>query len=890
MQVSNLTCHNFKGCHQLDVIKCTNVTCAGSHICNNSSFTDSNNIKCHSNNACGNSYYHNITEINCAGKNTCDSLTAKDVVRINCSTINGCEDLELINVNAIECNNINSCGHLSINDTNVSNVLCGGYNSCSNDLFLKSVTNIQCIGNLSCTNNVYMQNVSNIYCGSNATCQNTVIFDKVDNLICDNYNGYDTQTCSNWVILMHVNNFVYQTNCDAKNNCIYYGSSESKYVRMCWFKHECSGMIVANSSDVYCMKSGSCNNTTISDADNLLCLKGNSCVQSNIKKVKNILCYHEKSCVSTRLTNIEYKGVTCMYKKSCQDITGDVKMCKNDPDATRVCGITETCGYAQPQNSWGWEDNGCVFCYGRCFVATKDARITGVPDDGSDFLYPLQNICVPYWVYLIFYLIPVVLVWSKFDYYYNVFLKTRLNTILLLINWDDSKDNYVTRYNKITKLQKLLYSSPTIDTLHVNISEITNKQRMISTKSRISFSKKQTYKYNKVPRCDRDMGNLNLMGRNQNTEQIVNDDKDLVSLITGTDNNNNNVSKQIFQFKFENQDITNAQNNWMKSVYTNIVECDDIINLPADIWDIIIKKYCCWNTTNIDDIDMDDKSVADFQLHYIKYIFLKPQYFDHYHKMYQFLQIYSAFKICQEVIQFIAVVICFFTDEKSVNMASGWQSYQQFIATFTNFCFMPIHPLAIFYLLYFAVYSSRDCCGDRRLELPYIENNHPRLKRFGSQIKMCSLHSPQYKKTAQEQYLYIMSNCPPTFKYLLQLYWMKTALFIVVFIPLVWFPMAIFSVALVCCIACTKRSTTLKQKVKISLYVAAFCIVMIGVYGLINVYHGHMVLASGIRSFLAIDQCPNGVTVNLFDNFIVSNHHHFHSGLEFVVWLHYWII
>ena len=74
----------------------------------------------------------------------------------------------------------------------------------------------------------------------------------------------------------------------------------------------------------------------------------------------------------------------------------------------------------------------------------------------------------------------------------------------------------------------------------------------------------------------------------------MNDDRDLITLIKGVNNiNENDTSEPLFEFRFENDDIISAQKDWMESVYANVIQCDEIINIPYDIWDIIIKQYCC---------------------------------------------------------------------------------------------------------------------------------------------------------------------------------------------------------------------------------------------------------------------------------------------------------
>ena len=61
---------------------------------------------------------------------------------------------------------------------------------------------------------------------------------------------------------------------------------------------------------------------------------------------------------------------------------------------------------------------------------------------------------------------------------------------------------------------------------------------------------------------------------------------------------------------------------------------------------------------------------------------------------------------------------------------------------------------------------------------------------------------------------------------------------------------------------------------------------------MINAFDCTMFAASIGRSFLAIDQCPAGVTANAFDNFIVNpgSRYNFDSVFEFIVWINYWIV
>ena len=198
---------------------------------------------------------------------------------------------------------------------------------------------------------------------------------------------------------------------------------------------------------------------------------------------------------------------------------------------------------------------------------------------------------------------------------------------------------------------------------------------------------------------------------------------------------------------------------------------------------------------------------------------------------------------------------------------------------------MPIHPLSIFYLFYFAFHNSIiQCCSeDERDKKWYIAYDYPRSRHIDASETDIN-NSFSYIEATKELNLYVMSNCPPTLNYLLVMYLVKAILFITLFVPLMWFPLLIFCIALMCHIIQSE------QKAKISLCIIAFLAIMFGVHFWINVYRGHMVVPSVVRAFLGIDQCPNGVTANLFDNFIISNHYHFNNIWEFLVWVKYWII
>ena len=451
---------------------------------------------------------------------------------------------------------------------------------------------------------------------------------------------------------------------------------------------------------------------------------------------------------------------------------------------------------------------------------------------------------------------------------------------------NDSNDTSVVKYQKIATLKNLLYSSAADD--DKNISKPT-----------------KTYNCNQVTSSETEMLNLSFVNTIQNNGH--DHEKDVVSRITCVVNKDNKC-QQIFNFEFKNDEIMKARRHWMELMYANIVNRDEIVNIPVDIWDIIIKQYCCWDTTTIENITVNDEILADFKLYYIKYLFLKPKYFDHYRKMYQFLQIYAAFKICQEMIYFILFLIYFFTHQEhldlyTVHMSSGWERFQQVMATLTNFYFMPIHPLCIFYSLYIPCLTSQ-CCNDEHEDYVLrrcIEENHPKLNLTYpgflqyEKIRRQSQDSHEYKETKLkwEQYAHFMSNWPPILKYLLIFYWIKTAVFMMAYVVLAWIPVLFLCYLLLRVagdLADCKCSNSCKQKMKMILYFATVFAVMFGVFFAINIYDGHMFVAAVVRSFLAVDQCPRGVTDHWFDNFIFSNHYHFNDSLQIILWLNQWII
>ena len=90
-----------------------------------------------------------------------------------------------------------------------------------------------------------------------------------------------------------------------------------------------------------------------------------------------------------------------------------------------ICSVREICGYSSIN-----KHDCSVFCYGDCFSASKK-KLNGIPHR-RNYFYPLYHICIPWYSYLV-YLLPHLIFWVYFDYYFNWVLCIKFDTLLLLL-------------------------------------------------------------------------------------------------------------------------------------------------------------------------------------------------------------------------------------------------------------------------------------------------------------------------------------------------------------------------------------------------------------------------------------------------------------------------
>ena len=148
-------------------------------------------------------------------------------------------------------------------------------------------------------------------------------------------------------------------------------------------------------------------------------------MDSRIDRVNSVTCEGSYSCKNCHFSGVEYNSIKCTRDDSCVNTKGKLYACKGSRDY--ICPITEICAYAEREFHTLCQ----VFCYGECFATSKRESI-GIPRH-KDYLYPLYHICIPWYLYFV-YLLPYLVFWLCFDYYFNIYLPEKFDTILLLFD------------------------------------------------------------------------------------------------------------------------------------------------------------------------------------------------------------------------------------------------------------------------------------------------------------------------------------------------------------------------------------------------------------------------------------------------------------------------
>ena len=947
-----VNCFGYATCYYTSFINVYDLKCGGLYACYSSNVDHINTIACDENYTCLYSDFSNVNTINCSGYQGCEYSTFDIINTFICDGYWGCDGSLYTNIDNVECNEEDTCDFSTFvnitqmvirrNDSlnhnaiisNVYNVTCLGPKSCSDGCFFDSIDNIQCIGGNSCSNKVYFDNIKNVDCNGDLSCRESVFLRNVETVTCNiadqsacNSDDDDNtaRACSDLFVLAgNVANF--SLNCNSNDNDDDDDDDYTYTIKdladintnkdVCPSgdkanDHDNNIYIVNTSTTMFCFGQYECSNTTISNIDFVFCAQAYSCENAQISNVKNTVCFDAYSCSNTNFKKIEFEGVRCCEDYSCDDVRGEMTYCSSYDYGDLICDIGDTCGYA-------CDSCGCsVFCYGDCFSAT-DTKMSGIPNI-SQFRYPLDHLCVRYYVYLLC-LMPWLIFWALFDYFYNSFFKKKFNTLLLLNGWNTlhEKEKSIiksnSRHNAILELRYFLYLNAKITTQNKTKNKNKNKNK-----------KKQVTR-------------------------------------TEDSNTNDNKSKEIGDlldhFWLTQEELERSHTWWIDELHSNVapfIEEYFKFKIPTEVWGIIFDQYCgrssknlVSNSTNesnvskvnvavdakqavvIDDDNHDDpkltkskpkpkleskspsstggsrgtstplnndlkptsddtsmntkmvqerESLRYFRFHFISTKFVTKKYFDYYNKMYNFLRFYAVFKFISEVLVLLSILICFFSDKIYLDEKNGWVTYRQFVATLVNFYFVEINPLFAYLMVHFSFDQSiTKQCETQRLSHKTAKGDYQQGLYGGKYYSQETMY--------KERYSYLMSNYPPLMTRLFEYYFIKYGIFILVFCPVIFLGFIVTLAIGGCCFCWLEDIDVIywpkkvQQSIKIFFYV--FCVVALinSTFGWIDVYSGHMWIASIGRAFLAVDQCPAPS----------SDGNYFNNVFEFVVWLNYWIV
>ena len=635
----------------------------------------------------------------------------------------------------------------------------------------------------------------------------------------------------------------------------------------CLDSYSCSNITVYNARSVWCHYSYSCINSHFESIDYLACYGTSSCMNSRVDSVKSVTCQGSHSCENVHFSGVEYGGIKCTTDDSCANAKGELYTCEGYRDF--ICPIDEICGYARSSS-----DHDCsVFCYGECFAASK-TKLEGIPHR-KDYIYPLHHICIPWYLYLV-YLLPHVLFWLCFDYYFNLYLPERFNTILLLFDEEfdllNLGDENTSKQNKQENDNMIDIDLPSIKGNHISHLKCLlygSEEKSRSAESDWTFIVNESKLSGKMHRSESRGAAYNNPNR-----YFVYNDMYLTEHICG------GGSKYRFKFSHKN-DFVSAQDDWIHKIEMDVVPTVGV-NIPHEIWNIIFE-YCRDSYNDIELNEQLNENEVGLALHFIKYVYLKPEYFNHYEIMYKILSWYAKFEFVKEFVVLISILICFFTSNIK---KENWQSYEQFVSILVNFYYGPLNPMFIFYAVHYSFNDLMICC------LPEaITDHHNRLEKVeanNNNNKKNNKNKNRERLSMSQQYNLSMHHCPSAMKKLLVYYFWKYCIIgLVICLPFLFVSGLIVSgvVTLWFCCFYTSSSYCIYNKkaqiAKIIFYVWMFFTLMNSMFCWINVYDGHMWIAAIGRSFLAIDQCPN---------YFHRHDNQFDNVFEFIVWLSYWVV
>ena len=563
---------------------------------------------------------------------------------------------------------------------------------------------------------------------------------------------------------------------------------------------------------------------------------------SHFDQIDFIDCY---TCEDSHFTNIQYNGVDCFR---CDDATGEMRFCPPDDGKQYTCAYGDLCGYAN------LESPDCtVYCYGDCFSLSR-TLLKGIPVRSN--LYPLYYICIPWYLYLL-YLIPYLIVWEYFDHYFNHRLIEKFNTIMILIDpsWIISKH----RRDHIRQLQGMLHGNS-------DVSEKSDKDSKgavaeIELAVIMGKSTNDNNSNNTGDNSDKDehfARNNKEQDKVQNMSHVYRDFRDdyLIQQIAGD-------AGKTFKFVFDENDLKNGQTTWVKDVTDELSKFVSVswhLSIPQGILDTIIDEYCCHSLLNVEINDQSvSQSQAELLLLYTKCVYLKNEYFEHYHKICKYLDRLSIFLFIKEMIVLISIVLCFFLQQKDLREMYNetweyWQLYEQFISMVVNFYFAQMNPLFVFVccrLLFFKRKDVASLIEDYFGRLKYIDKKNCKKNKKESGND----HELEIVITRRDKCNLFMSHYPNKMVLLQKYFFIKYFIFgFVVLLPFIF--VVLFIVCFIyCCVGC-KLPTINFGKGKIVIYILMFLSLIISVFCWINVYDAHMFIAAIQRGLVGTDQCP----------------------------------
>ena len=421
--------------------------------------------------------------------------------------------------------------------------------------------------------------------------------------------------------------------------------------------------------------------------------------------------------------------------------------------------------------------------------------------------------------------------------------------LLLRLQKLDHK-GFINLYDGVQKLREMLHGKLYTD----------DRNRNSNTEAEA-----KSYVIVKDDESNNDNGNDKIKNRDEN-------DKYLIEHIVGRRRHS------LYRFSFNANDLANGQNTWAKMIKIEVrrfVHSFFDLNIPTDLWQIIVDEYCCQplinDKINIDN-KIDDKKLThdekELLLMFLKCVYLPPKYFIDYWSWYACLQWYSIVILIKEGLVLISLLVCFYNDGYDYYdlRPNNWRNYQQFVSMLINFYFVPTNPLFVVYICYRIHFRSSN------YEVWFYER---RLKTINKD-KVTNLKVEAHMFSGVS---YIL------FKY----FYIKVWIEIIICLPFVFVADILLVVPVMCVVCCAVACTTTPdccdilwtQTMKIMLYVIIFGTLTNTVFCWINIYDGHMWIAAMGRGFMGVDQCPQQS---------IWSDLNFNNGFEVIVWLNRWII